>query len=65
MTARHIRRPTERAAIHAVCRSARLLPPIDQLFEALVIARRADDREGMTLAAHRAVRAAAPEVGET
>nr|WSY53826.1 hypothetical protein OG999_29405 [Streptomyces sp. NBC_00886] len=65
MSARLVRRPTEHAAIRAAARSARRLPPVDCLLEALVIARRADDREGMTLAAHRAVRAAAPEVGES
>jgi hypothetical protein len=60
-----VRRPTERAAIRAASRSVRRLPPVDCLLEALVIARRFDDAEGMTLAAHRAVRAAAPmEVGE-
>ncbi|MEU0965658.1 hypothetical protein ABZ357_09610 [Streptomyces sp. NPDC005917] len=58
-------RPTERAALAAVCRSARPLPPVDFLLEALVICRRVDDREGMTLAAHRVVRAAAPGVGES
>jgi len=58
-----VRRPTEYAALRAACRSARPLPPVDQLLDALVLARRLDDREGMTLAAHRAVRAAAPEVG--
>ncbi|MFJ2737693.1 hypothetical protein [Streptomyces sp. NPDC087317] len=56
-------RPTERAAIRAAARSARPLPPVDCLLEAVVLARRTGDREGMTLAAHRAVRAAAPEVG--
>ena len=59
-----VRRPTEHAAIRAAGRSARPLPPVDCLLEALVIARRFDDREGMTLAAHRAVRRGAPEVGE-
>lgn len=61
----YIRRPTESAAIRAAGRSARPLPPVEFLLDALVIARRTDDREGMTLAAHRAARAAAPmEVGE-
>ncbi|NNN30716.1 hypothetical protein HLK59_10140 [Streptomyces sp. S3(2020)] len=63
MNASVVRRPTEHAALRAAARSARPLPPVDCLLEALVIARRAGDREGMTLAAHRAVRAAAPEVG--
>ncbi|MFE7856050.1 hypothetical protein [Streptomyces sp. NPDC057403] len=59
MSAGYIRRPTEVAAIRAAARSARPLPPVDCLLEALVIARRFDDREGAALAAHRAVRAAA------
>lgn len=59
-----IARPTEVAALAAVARSARRLPPVEYLLDALVIARRMDDHEGMTLAAHRAVRRAAPEVGE-
>ncbi|WP_327402006.1 hypothetical protein OG194_18900 [Streptomyces sp. NBC_01288] len=65
MSARLVRRPTERAAIRAAARSARPLPPVDCLLDALVIAHRMGDLEGWTLAAHRAVRAAAPEVGES
>lgn len=64
MSRSYIPRPTEHAAIRAACRSARRLPPVEYLLDALVIARRAGDHEGMTLAAHRAVRRAAPEVGE-
>lgn len=65
MSARsYIPRPTEHAVIRAACRSARPRPPVECLLDALVLARRLGDREGMTLAAHRAVRAAAPEVGE-
>ncbi|MER5470873.1 hypothetical protein [Streptomyces sp. NPDC002685] len=65
MTARWpVRRPTEHAAIRAVCRSARPLPPIPALMAALVEAVDRRDREGMCLASHRVVRAATPEVGE-
>ena len=65
MTARsHIPRPTEHAAIRAACRSARPLPPVPALMAALLDANARRDREGTTLAAHRVVRAAAPEVGE-
>lgn len=59
-----IRRPTEHAALRAVCRSARPLPPVPVLMAALVDAVDRRDREGICLAAHRVVRAAAPEVGE-
>lgn len=64
MTRTHIRRPTERAAIRAVCRSARPLPPVPALMAALIEANDRNDREGVTLAAHRAVRAAEPGVSE-
>lgn len=60
----YIRRPTERAAIRAAARSARPLPSIPALMAALLVANERRDREGVTLAAHRVVRAAAPEVGE-
>lgn len=60
----HISRPTEHAAICAACRSPRPLPPIPSLMAALLVANERRDREGTTLAAHRVVRAAAPEVGE-
>ncbi|MGV9275952.1 hypothetical protein [Streptomyces griseosporeus] len=56
-----VRRPTERAAIHAAHRSARPLPPVPALMAALLAASERRDREGVCLAAHRAVRAAAPE----
>ncbi|MEU2584487.1 hypothetical protein ABZ612_16325 [Streptomyces avermitilis] len=59
-----ISRPTEHAAIRAACRSARPLPPVPALMAALLDANTRGDREGTTLAAHRVVRAAAPEVGE-
>lgn len=59
-----IRRPTEHAALRAVCRSARPLPPVPALMAALLDASERRDREGVCLAAHRVVRAAAPEVGE-
>lgn len=60
-----IPRPTEVAALRAVARSARRLPPVPSLMAALVEAVDRRDREGTCLAAHRVVRAAAPmEVGE-
>ncbi|MET7983040.1 hypothetical protein [Streptomyces sp. NPDC005281] len=58
-----VRRPTEAAAIRAAARSARPLPPVPALMAALLDATARSDREGTTLAAHRVVRAAAPEVG--
>jgi hypothetical protein len=61
---RPVRRPTEHAAIRAAARSARRLPPVPALMAALLVANERRDREGVTLAAHRVVRAAAPEVGE-
>ena len=65
MTARWpVRRPTESAAIRAAARSARPLPPVPALLAALLDAHERADREGTVLAAHRVVRAAAPEVGE-
>lgn len=64
MTNHPVRRPTERAALAAVCRSARPLPPVPALMAALLDANARGDREGTTLAAHRVVRASAPEVGE-
>ncbi|MET8803584.1 hypothetical protein [Streptomyces sp. NPDC004546] len=64
MSARYIRRPTEVAAIRAAARSARPLPPVPALMAALLVANDRGDREAVTLCAHRAVRAAAPEVGE-
>ncbi|MFM9694551.1 hypothetical protein [Streptomyces europaeiscabiei] len=59
-----IPRPTEQAALAAVARSGRPLPPIPSLMAALVEAVDRRDREGTCLAAHLVVRAAAPEVGE-
>ncbi|MEU2734676.1 hypothetical protein ABZ656_04275 [Streptomyces sp. NPDC007095] len=59
-----IARPTEHAAIRAACRTARPLPSVPALMAALLDANTRGDREGTTLAAHRVVRAAAPEVGE-
>lgn len=59
-----VRRPTERAALAAVCRSARPTPSVPALMAALLDANERRDREGVCLAAHRVVRAAAPEVGE-
>lgn len=60
-----VRRPTEHAALRAVCRSARPLPSVPALMAALLVAHERRDREGICLAAHRVVRAAAPEVGTT
>jgi hypothetical protein len=61
-----IPRPTESAAIRAAGRSARRLPPVPALMAALIEAHDRRDREGVTLAAHLVVRAAAPmEVGES
>ncbi|MFE2530441.1 hypothetical protein [Streptomyces sp. NPDC059371] len=62
-TRSRIARPTEAAAIRAAARSARPLPPVPALLAALLDANARSDREGTTLAAHRVVRAAAPEVG--
>lgn len=59
-----VRRPTEHAALRAVCRSARPTPSVPALMAALLDANERRDREGVCLAAHRVVRAAAPEVGE-
>lgn len=58
-----IRRPTEHAALRACDRSPRQLPPVPALMAALIDAVDHSDREGICLAAHRVVRAAAPEVG--
>jgi hypothetical protein len=56
-----VRRPTERAAIAAACRSPRRLPPVPALMAALLDAHERHDREGFHLAAHRIVRATEPE----
>lgn len=60
-----IPRPTESAAIRAAGRSARPTPSVPALMAALLLAHERADREGTVLCAHRVVRAAAPEVGET
>jgi hypothetical protein len=65
MNRRPVRRPTEHAAIRAVCRTPRRLPPVPALMAALLVAHERRDREGVQLAAHRVVRVAAPEVGES
>ena len=57
-----IRRPTESAAIAAAGRSARPTPPIHLILADLVTAHRAGDQHGVNLCAHRAVRAAIPDV---
>lgn len=59
-----VRRPTEHAAIRAAGRSARPLPAVPALMAALIEANDRRDREGVILAAHLVVRAAAPKVGE-
>lgn len=56
-----VRRPTESAALAAAGRSARPLPPVPSLLAALIEANDRRDREGVQLAAHLVVRAAAPE----
>lgn len=58
MSGRPVRRPTEVAAIRAVARSPRPLPPVPALMAALLVANDRGDREGVCLAAHRTVRAA-------
>ncbi|MET9083725.1 hypothetical protein ABZX77_17830 [Streptomyces sp. NPDC004237] len=60
----YVRRPTEHAALRGVARSARPLPPVPALMAALIEANDRNDREGVTLAAHRVVRASEPGVGE-
>ncbi|MEU2300568.1 hypothetical protein ABZ584_24550 [Streptomyces antibioticus] len=60
----YIARPTESAALRAVGRSARPLPPVPALMAALLVANERRDREGVQLCAHRVVRASEPEVGE-
>lgn len=59
-----VRRPTENAALRAVARSSRPVPPVPALMAALLDASARRDREGVHLAAHRVVRAATPGVGE-
>ncbi|MEU0038469.1 hypothetical protein [Streptomyces sp. NPDC006333] len=59
-----IPRPTEHAALRACDRSPRRLPPVPALMAALLDANDRRDREGVCLASHRVVRAAAPEVGK-
>jgi len=61
---RPIRRPTEAAALAAVARSPRRLPPVTSLLAALLVANERRDREGVQLCAHRVVRVSEPEVGE-
>ena len=57
-------RPTERAALRAACSSERPLPPFHVILADLLVANAAGDRRGVNLCAHKAARAAAPEVGE-
>ncbi|MFF4836557.1 hypothetical protein [Streptomyces sp. NPDC001315] len=60
-------RPTENAALRAIDRARRparrQVPHVPALMAALVDAVAQQDREGICLASHRVVRAAAPEVG--
>lgn len=60
MSARYVRvpRPTETAAIRAVSRSGRVLPPIEALFAGLLTARSLQDLHGMQLFGLAIVRAA-------
>ncbi|QNT96759.1 hypothetical protein HEP81_06524 [Streptomyces griseofuscus] len=53
-----VRRPTEVAALRAVARSARPLPPPAVLFAHLVVTDAARDRHGSNLLGHRIARAA-------
>ncbi|MDX3312087.1 hypothetical protein P1S61_24050 [Streptomyces sp. ME08-AFT2] len=64
MSRSRIARPTEVAALRAVARSARPLPPVPALLAALLEANERRNREGVQLCAHRVVRASEPEVGE-
>ena len=60
-----VRRPTEHAALRAECRSARPIPPVPPIMAALLDPVDRRDLEGVCLASHRVVRAAAPkEMGE-
>lgn len=52
-----IPRPTETAALTAVARTPRPLPPIPSMFAALMTAAALDDRHGANLAGHRIARA--------
>ncbi|XUL89708.1 hypothetical protein ACQ86D_26335 [Streptomyces galilaeus] len=57
MSARTVRRPTERAAL-AACRSPRRLPPVEVLFAHLVVTQAVRDRHGSNLLGHAIARAA-------
>lgn len=61
---RPVRRPTEQAALAAVCRSARRLPHIPAIVADLITANRIGDRHGVNLCAHLVARAAQKEVGQ-
>lgn len=64
MSGSRIRRPTEDAAVAAASRSARQLPPVQNILADLLTANRAGDRRGVNLCAHLVVRATTVEVGE-
>ncbi|MDX3458415.1 hypothetical protein PV396_41880 [Streptomyces sp. ME02-8801-2C] len=59
-----IPRPTEHAAIRAVCRSARPALNIPAILADLITAQRLGDQHGMNLCGHLVARAALKEVGE-
>ncbi|WP_369222456.1 hypothetical protein AB5J52_14060 [Streptomyces sp. R39] len=58
MSAKLVRRPTEDAALAAASRTPRTLPPVEALLDALAIAHRGGDREGVRLCAALLVRKA-------
>lgn len=64
MSAGHISRPTEVAAIRAAARSPRQSPAPHLIFADMVTAQRAGDQHGVNLCAHRLVRATELQVGE-
>ncbi|MCW2899170.1 MAG: hypothetical protein JWO67_1435 [Streptosporangiaceae bacterium] len=59
-----IPRPTEDAAIAAASRSVRPLPPMEVLFDRLVMAYAVRDRIGLALFGRQVVRASLGKVGE-
>lgn len=65
MSGYRVRRPTEHAAIRAVCRSAqRPTYQLPAVLADMTTAHRLGDREGLLLLVCRAVRATSLEVGE-
>ncbi|MDX2704066.1 hypothetical protein PV350_14520 [Streptomyces sp. PA03-6a] len=51
-----MKRPTENAALRALDRSRRELPPLPAMFAALLDATALDDRHGVNLLGHRIAR---------